>query len=286
MFKNIIKLLVAGVFLFSGCSTSEKNVQTNKTIKVNDEQVLSFAKTQFQINPRIKIENISIKEKKEVPSMDGWMAYILDISLSFSGKNINISDIMFTNGTVITQNFFDLNTRKSIRDSVLPLINDSYYDQKHFLVGNPNGKNKVVIFSDPNCPFCINYVPDVIKYIKENTQDTALYYYHYPIETIHPMSVVIIKAMLVAQMQGVKDVVERVYKNEFTPSGISKQESLDEFNKVFNTKITLEDINNQNVVSHFKGDIKAASDLMISGTPTIFVNGKRDNTKEMYKELK
>ena len=100
-------------------------------------------------------------------------------------------------------NLFDLNTRKSIRDSVLPLINDSYYDQKHFLVGNPNGKNKVVIFSDPNCPFCINYVPDVIKYIKENTQDTALYYYHYPIETIHPMSVVIIKAMLVAQMQGV-----------------------------------------------------------------------------------
>jgi len=287
--RIFLKLLLASMLFLTGCSSSESTttkVKTKTLTKVHDDKVIEFTKTQFKRNPMVELKTISIKEKKKVPSLSGWSAYILDISLVFKGKDVKISDIMFTNGTVITQNFFDLNTARSIRDSVMPNVTAKEYNKEHFLAGNPEGNHKVVIFSDPMCPFCIDYVPDVIKYIKDNTKDTALYYYHYPIETIHPSSVVIIKAILVAQQQGIKDALSKVYEAEFTPSGISQQESLDEFNKALGTSISLEDISNPKILEHYMSDLATASDLMVGGTPTIFVNGKRDNTKEQYKELK
>ena len=40
-------------------------------------------------------------------------------------------------------------------------------------------KDKIVIFSDLLCPFCMDYVPDVINYVNKIKIKVALYYYHF-----------------------------------------------------------------------------------------------------------
>jgi thiol:disulfide interchange protein DsbC len=287
--KNVFKVVLISLLFVTGCTSSENKTTAKKPIELttkHDELVVKFAKKQFQRNPNVELTSLEIKERKGVPSMEGWHAYVLDIALIFQGKEVKINDIMFTDGNVVTQNFFDLNTLRSIRETVMPDAQEKHYNEQHFLAGNPKGKNKVIVFSDPLCPFCKDYVPDLIAHIKAYTSDTALYYYHYPIETIHPQSVPIIKAIMVAQKQGVTEALDKAYEAEFTERGITAQESLDEFNKVVGTKITLDDISQPDIMEHYNFDLEVASDLMISGTPTVFVNGKRDNTKEMYKGLK
>ena len=46
-------------------------------------------------------------------------------------------------------------------------------------------KDKIVIFSDPLCPFCMDYVPDVINYVNKNKDKIAFILLSFPIISIH-----------------------------------------------------------------------------------------------------
>jgi len=291
--KYSIFTLILTTIIFSGCTNSNESKVSTEIQKATsiqdpsiDTEIIEFTKKQVSKNHRVILDNITIIGKKSVPSLNGWVAYLLKLDLEFNEKSLSINEIVFTNGSVISQNLFDKNSGKSLRDSVLPDVSIKHYKKEHLIAGTHGAKNNLVIFSDPMCPFCLDVVPDVINYVNKHRNDFALYYYHYPIETIHPQSVAIIKAMIVATQNGVKDVISKVYSSKFTPKGISNQESLDEFNKALHTSITLEQINAVQVLTAYNDDLKIASDLMINGTPTLYVNGKKDPTKEAYKGLK
>ena len=80
-----------------------------------------------------------------------------------------------------------MKTGKSMKDSVNPNLNEKYYDKSKLIAGNPNAKDKIVLFSDPLCPFCIDFAPDVINYVNKNSNKIALYYYSFPLSS-HPAS--------------------------------------------------------------------------------------------------
>ena len=55
---------------------------------------------------------------------------------------------------------------KSLKDLLTPNLTEKYHDDAKLIAGNQNAKDKL-FFSDPLCPFCRDYVPDVIKYVKK-----------------------------------------------------------------------------------------------------------------------
>lgn len=256
---------------------------------INDEDIIKFEENRVGLNPNVEVLNVEVSFKKQMP-LDDWYGYILDVQAQIptsedSSKVVNVKDIIFTNGQYVSLDLLDLKTGKSLKSLVAPTLTKEYYKEDRLIAGNHNAKDKVVIFSDPLCPFCMDYVPDVINYVNKNSDNIALYYYHFPLLRIHPAAGPLSQIMEVAKHKNIKDLELKVYEIDwdkyFDSKSIDRKKILEAFNKELKTNITLDEINKVNI----QDDIKMGEDVMVQGTPTIFINGKKDNTKEKYKTL-
>ncbi len=253
----------------------------------SDENIISFEQKRISQNPNVKIKEIKINTKKELP-LNGWYGYILDVEANVQGKDINAKDILFSDGKYISLELIDSTTGKSLKDLVTPNLTDNYHDKAKLIAGNHNAKDKIVIFSDPLCPFCKDYVPDVIKYVNKNKDSIALYYYNFPL-SIHPAATPLSKLIEVAKHKGIKDVELRAYEIDWEPyfdvKTTDEKKILEAFNKEFKTNIKLEEISTNEIKALIEKDISMGEEVMVTGTPTIFVNKVKDSTKLKYETL-
>ena len=253
----------------------------------NDESIVDFEKKRISQNPNVEVKSIKINTKKELP-LNGWYGYILDVEANVQGKSINAKDILFSDGKYISLELIDSETGKSLKDLVTPNLTDNYYDKSKLIAGNHNAKDKIVIFSDPLCPFCQDYVPDVIKYVNKNSNNIALYYYNFPL-SIHPAATPLSKLIEVAKHKGVKDVELRAYEIDWEPyfdvKTTDEKKILEAFNKEFKINIKVEEISTNEIKALIEKDITMGEEVMVAGTPTIFVNKVKDSTKLKYETL-
>lgn len=253
-----------------------------------DDKVLAFEKKRFSQNKRIKLESVEITLKKKMP-MDGWYGYIVDVNALINNQKAKARDTVFSDGKVIAPEIFDINTGADLKDLLTPSLTSKYYDKKKLIAGNHNAKDKIVVFSDPLCPFCIDLVPDVINHVKKNSDSIALYYYHFPLLRIHPAADTLVKAMEIAKKNGMKDSELKVYETDwekyFGSKERNKKKILDAFNKVFKTNITPEQISDEKLQEEIFKDVSMGEDMMVQGTPTIYINGEKDNTRLKYETL-
>jgi hypothetical protein len=250
-----------------------------------DKKVIDFQKRVVEQNPNFKLENLKIVTKKKISQSKGWYGYIINISLDMKGKKITVPETIFTNGSVITRELADMKTGKDLSRDVTVDFDSKDYSDSHIIAGNKNAKNKLVIFSDPHCPACVRFVPFVINLVKNRPNDMVLYYYHYPLNSIHPLAETIVKASLVAKKQGIKDVELKSYNANLTSKDITKEEALKEFNKKLGTSIKMSDLDKKWVKEQASKDLKLAKELALSGTPTLFINNQRDDTRERLQDL-
>ena len=253
----------------------------------NDENIVDFEKKRISQNPNVEVKSIKINTKKELP-LNGWYGYILDVDANVQGKSINAKDILFSDGKYISLELIDSETGKSLKDLVTPNLTDNFHDKSKLIAGNHNAKDKIVIFSDPLCPFCKDYVPDVIKYVNKNKDSIALYYYNFPL-SIHPAATPLSKLIEVAKHKGVKDVELRAYEIDWEPyfdvKTTDEKKILEAFNKEFKTNIKLEEISTNEIKALIEKDITMGEEVMVAGTPTIFVNKVKDSSKLKYETL-
>ena len=255
-----------------------------------DDEIINFEMKRLSGNPQIEIKEIKINTKKRMQSpISNWYAYLLDVKAKVKDKEIVTKDIVFSNGLVVSFDLLELTTGRSLKDTLQPKLDSKYYKEDHLIAGNHKAKDKIVVFSDPLCPFCIDYIPDVIAHVNKNQNEIALYYYHFPLLKVHPASATLVKAMDVAKHKGIKDVESQIYKIEWEPyfkvDSINEDEILSAFNKELKTNITKEELNNPNIMKKILDDVKMGEDVMVRGTPTIFINGEKDNTKLKYEAL-
>lgn len=254
----------------------------------NDKNVIEFEKNRISQNPNVKVEEITINTKKELP-ISGWNGYILDVKAKVGKKDVNAKDIVFSDGRYIALDLIDSKNGKSLKDLVTPNLTSKYYDKSKLIAGNHNAKDKIVVFSDPLCPFCMDYIPDVINHVNKNADSIALYYYHFPLLRLHPAAGPLSKIMDVAKHKGMKDVELKTYKADwdkyFTSKTTDEKKILEAFNSEFKTDIKLSEIQDKKVQDLIKNDMKMGEDVMVQGTPTIFVNGVKDTMKVKFLEL-
>ena len=256
---------------------------------VANELVEDFLKKSFSGNKGIKSLEIKIVSKTDVEGMKGWQALIADVSavLKKDGRDVKQKMVLFSNGKVITQDLADLKTGESLKSLVSPKFDNKYYKKANLIYGNANAKHKVAIFSDPLCPFCRNFVPEAIEYMKKQPNKFAIYYFHFPLPSLHPAAVELVKAAYVAEAQGKKDVVLNLYKVKLDdPRERNASKILRAFNKTFGTNISTSDINKAYVAKHYANDMNVADALMVQGTPTVFFDGVVDKSKKKYLKVK
>ncbi len=280
--RSMLKLLTIIAILSSTPVFAKGNLTVEKTIE-------DYIKKSVHVNPNFTLKDVRVKDSAIVDELPGWKVYFLDVDLEIKSQNnkkVTVNDKVFTNGTYLVKDFANIKNGTSLRDVVAPTIKDfSYYKKDHLIYGDFDAKNKLVIFSDPICPACQDFLPKLIKDVKANPKKVALFYYHFPLEMIHPSASILAKAMIVAQKQGVKDLTLKMYEKKFNLQTADEQKVLDAFNEAFGTKITKKDINSKEVLAKYDNDIKSANRLSVSGTPTLYVNGKKDFSRQKYLEL-
>ncbi|PLY16438.1 disulfide bond formation protein DsbA [Sulfurimonas xiamenensis] len=259
-------------------------------LKADDlnQKVEQFLEDNFDTNPNIESIKVNIKEKIEIEGFKDWSAFVvgLDAVLKKDKRHVVQNMIWYSNGEVVTKELYDLKSGKNMSDLISMPFKDEYYKKENLIYGNENAKHKVAIFSDPLCPFCRQFVPEVINYMKKEPDKFAVYYYHFPLERIHPAAVELVKAAIALELQGRKDVILNLYKVEINPKERSNEKILAAFNKVMKSNINMADLISKEVSDQLKSDLKIVSELMVNGTPTMFFDGKIDKTKNRYKEAK
>ena len=256
---------------------------------VASEKIEDFLEDRFSENPKLKSVDVQVEEARDLKQLPQWKAYIVNVEATVKAKPQNIIKqkmIWFSNGEMVTKDLIDINTGESLVDRVKPKVKPEHYAKSNLIYGNMDAKHKIVIFSDPLCPFCRSFVPGALKDMQQNPQKFAVYYYHFPLERLHPASMTLVKAAIAAEHKGVKDVVLKLYKVKINPRERDVQKILNAFNKAEGTDITPKDISNPEVLQQFEHDLKTANDLMVAGTPTVYLDGVVDNTRNKYLKVK
>jgi thiol-disulfide isomerase/thioredoxin len=253
------------------------------------DKVEDFLDDKFMQNSRLKSVDVEVSDVIALKNLKGWNAYIVDVEAYLKNQpkhQIKQRMIWFSNGVVITKELTDMQSGESLTDLVKPPFKESYYKKENLISGNPDAKHKVAIFSDPLCPFCKAFVPDALEYMKKYPDRFAVYYYHFPLDRIHPASVPLVQAAVAAEQQGHKDVIEKLYNVKISPAQRDVDKVLAVFNKKFGTHLTKKDINSDAVKKQLASDLDIANTVMVDGTPTIYLDGKVDPTKKKYLKVK
>lgn len=252
-----------------------------------EEKILEFQKKRLPRN--IVALDVKILESSALEKPEGWKAYFIKMVITQkeqkNAEKREFYDVVFASQDAIAGDLIDPAHLLSYKKRVHPSVPKDVYRKGHLIAGNHNAPNKVLIFSDPVCPFCMDNVPEVIGFVKKHPKELALYYYHLPLVQIHPAAPAICKAMIAAEMQGAKEVVEKVYAADFDYKERDEHKILSVFNKAVGTKLTLKDISTDKVKNHLNDDIDLSKKLFVTGTPTLFTNGKKDFTRSHFKSL-
>jgi len=254
----------------------------------SEKDVIKFIKRGLESNPTIKVYEVKIKEKQELERPKGWEAYVVDFTIGIrrgsQEQNITQTDILFTHDRFVAPDLMDIKTNRSLKDRIVLSLDESYYDKAHHLYGSERAKHKIVVFSDPLCPFCREVVPRLFDVAKKHPDLFALYYYHLPIESLHPASIPLAKAIIYLKAKGNKEAIEKIYKTDFDYEEKDEKKVLQELHKKLGIRLTTAQINEPWVVEELEQDRKKAKKLMIRGTPAVFFDGKFDRRRNAYEK--
>ena len=266
-------------------STLIATVVLSANTQYDNKKLVKYIKKNVVKNPQVKVKGLTVVEQKTHKDLPGWDVLLTTMDLEYQGKDIKVPETMFIKDGLITGHLVDLKTGNDYRNSIRPTVPRKMYDDAHLLFGNKDAKHKILVFSDPMCPFCQEVVPEIMKAAKENPDKIALYYYHLPLMRIHPVSGVLTRIMHQAQKEGKTDVVEKMYTFKIDPRETNTTKILPKVKEHTGYSISASNINTKEVKEALKADEDAAANLMVSGTPTVFIDGEWDKMRDGYKTL-
>ena len=272
MSKLLTSTLIATIAL------SASNIPDNK-------QLVKYVKRNIVKNPQVTVNGVTVIEKKTHKDLPGWDILLTTMDLTYQKKEIHAPEIMFIKDGLVTGHLVDLKSGRDYRNEIKPTVPEKMYDDAHLLFGNKDAKHKIIIFSDPMCPFCQEVVPEIMKAAKEHPDKIALYYYHLPLMRIHPVSGVLTRIMHAAQAEGKKDVVEKMYSLKINPRETNIKKILPAVKKHTGYEISEEKVNAKALKDALKADEDAAGRMMVNGTPTVYIDGQWDKMRDGYKKL-
>ncbi len=266
-------------------STVLATVTLSANVQPDNKLLVKYVKRSVVKNPQVKVKGVTVLESKTDERLPGWTILLTTMDLEYQKKEIHAPEMMFVKDGLITGHLVNLKTGNDYRDEIKPSVPQSYYDDAHLMFGNKDAEHKVLIFSDPQCPFCQEIVPEIFKASRENPKKIAVYYYHLPLLRIHPVSDVLTRVMHVAQHEGKMDVVEKIYSLKIDPRETDMTKILAAVKSHTGYSVTAAQVDAKEVKAAMQADEIAASKMMVSGTPTIYVDGEWDKMRDGYKKL-
>ena len=254
---------------------------------VDNKGVQYYVKKYMETKMHSPVDKIETLSSYEIGNTNGWEVYFLSLDMRIKMgkvyKKRTVPQIVFTKGNKIT---FSLKDEHNTNYAKLlkPKVPEEAYDDTHLLVGNKNALHKLLVMSDPFCPYCQEIVPEMIDLVKKNPDTFALYYYHLPLLRIHPASDVTTRVMYLLHEDGEVEKLKKLYHLVLNPRETNTRKILRVIKKKIGMNFTVKQLNASDVKKTMDFDRNMKKRLMVTGTPTVFIDGFWDPTRLRYKE--
>ena len=256
----------------------------------DEDDVKSYIQNYMVKNEQVKVTSVDIIDKQLLDDPKGWEVYFVNINANVKKSptifdKVTVPETLFVKDNFTVPTLINLDTGEDYKQTLKPELKANVYDAKHLVAGNKDAKHKIVVFSDPQCPFCQTKVPELYKAVTENPETFALYYYHLPLLQIHPVSDIIARAMLIEQAKGHYAKMIDMYSFKINPREVNATLVLEKLNKEYKLNLTEEQINSEEIQKEMVFDKGMATQSMVSGTPTVYMDGKWDPSREKYQSF-
>ncbi len=131
----------------------------------------------------------------------------------------------------------------------------------------------MVEFSDFQCPFCSRAVPLIDQVMQAYPKDLKFVYKEFPLP-MHPNAMPASRAAIAAQRQGKYwEMHDKLFANQQA----LQPDNLKQYAQELGLDVAKfeQDMNSPDVQAQISDDMQLARQAGVSGTPTLFVNGKR-----------
>ncbi len=261
---------------------------TIQIMAVSQKSVEFYVKKYIESKMHTPVKKIETLSSYPIQGTNGWKVYFLslDIEVKINNKlsQEKINKIVFNKGAKIAFSLKD-KRGKDYAKILKPKVPNYAYDKKHLLVGNIDAKHKILVMSDPFCPFCQEIIPKLIETVQNNPETFALYYYHLPLLRIHPASDITTKAMHVFHERGQIRKLKQCYHLLVSEKEKNPKVILNAIGQKTGVYFTEKELNKPEIKEALAFDKAMKKRLMVTGTPTIFIDGMWDPTRFKYKEL-
>jgi len=215
MKKQLLSVAVIALTFISSAAYgfSQKGQDCSKCHSLKKEEAASLLKS---FDPKIKVLDIR----------SGPVKYLWEVDFETNGKK-GLVYIDFPKKNLFSGNIISFQGKQNLtqrRLASLNKINPSQIPLKDALVlGNKNAKNRIIVFSDPECPFCAKLHQEMNKVVSER-KDIAFYIKMFPLK-IHPRAYE--KAKTIVCERSLK-LLEDAYGNKTLPSPKCKTSAVDD----------------------------------------------------------
>ncbi len=246
----------------------------------------NFVRHTLVQNPRIKVEKVTKIAEQPLEGRPDWKAYMFTMDLAVGKKKQQVPEMVFVNSKdqLAAMSLIDMKTGRDLRNEIKPTMPADFYDKRHLVAGKADAPHKIVVFSDPQCPFCLNYMPGLLKDVRAHPDKVALYYYHMPLVSLHPVSEVLTRVMEHLQSQGKTDEAMKLYQLKIDPRLTDEKKILATIKQQLGIDLKPEDIDKPEYKKAVREDMKKAASMMVRGTPTVYFDGKYDAGRSEYKK--
>jgi protein-disulfide isomerase len=264
---------------------------------MSDNDIKGYMKRYVEKKMNAKVSHIDIISSYPIEDAKGWSVYFLSmrvkVKLGDSFQEAIVPQTVFVKGDRITLKLMKKGKRKkdgtigkpkSYAKILKPKVPADAYDDEHLILGSKNAPHKIIFFSDPQCPFCKKKVVEIVDVVKKNPKLYGLYYYHLPLAQIHPPSPTIAKAMLVFQKKGDIDNMLKLYRIFIDPEETDVDTILKAIKIKTGVLLTKEELNRPDIKEALRVDMAMKRRLQVTGTPTIFIDGKWDRLRKEFKK--
>ena len=151
--------------------------------------------------------------------------------------------------------------------------------------GNQNGKIRLEVFNDYQCPSCAIFNKKLKIFEGKYLSDLHLTFRHFPLMVIHDKALLAAQAVEAAGIQGrfweISDLI--LEKQQKWSGKKSARKSFIKYakNLGLDSKKFKSDLESQSVKNKIEADIERGKSLSLTGTPTVFLNGRELNFPEL-----
>ena len=255
---------------------------------MSDSSIKGYMKRYVEKKMNAKVMHVDIISSYPINDAKGWSVYFLSmrvkVKLGETTQEAIVPQTVFVKGDRITLKLMKKKDGKVINYAKIlkPKVPQDAYDDTHLLLGSKDAPHKIIFFSDPMCPFCKRKVIDVVDIVEKNPKIYGLYYYHLPLTNVHPGAEIVSRAMLVFQKKGDINNMLKLYRIFVEPTET-------DVNKIFHAiklktgiQLTKAQIEAPEITEALRVDMAMRRRLQVTGTPTIFIDGQWDRTREEF----